>query len=349
MPSLSFNARRKLPRSSRILFAVAAALGLAAFLLVRAELGRADQARRAAGPMAAVVVAARDIAAGAAIGPGDVRTTSIPQVYVPPEAVPSLETAIGLVSAAPVRAGEVLVGTRLSASGFGALLAPGDVAVTVGATSVPAGITPRPGRCLRDLRGGPSLHDAGRRRPPRARDRRGRGVGNGARTRGRHPRRRPGDRTATLAGGRLGHDRARRTRERHGFAIAEPLVLPRSDAGAGLNSRPVTIWQAIVLGIVQGITEFAPVSSSGHLILVPWALGWTIVNDPALNKTFDVALHMGTLLGAVIYFWRDLWSYVKAFVASCRARTIRTTEERMAWAIVIGTIPDSSWARCSNR
>lgn len=101
----------------------------------------------------------------------------------------------------------------------------------------------------------------------------------------------------------------------------------------------MTIWQAIVLGIVQGITEFAPVSSSGHLILVPWALGWSIVEDPALNKTFDVALHMGTLLGAVIYFWRDLWTYLKAFVASCRARAIRTTEERLAWAIVIGTIP----------
>lgn len=142
MPSLSFTARRKLPRSSRILFAVAAALGLAAFLLVRAEVGRADQARRAAGPMAAVVVAAHDIAAGAAIGPADVRTTSIPQVYVPPEAVPSVEIAIGLVSAAPVRTGEVLVGTRLSASAFGALLAPGDVAVTVGAVSVPAGLTP---------------------------------------------------------------------------------------------------------------------------------------------------------------------------------------------------------------
>ena len=101
----------------------------------------------------------------------------------------------------------------------------------------------------------------------------------------------------------------------------------------------MTILQAIILGIVQGITEFAPISSSGHLILVPWALGWDIVNDPALNKTFDVALHMGTFVGAVIYFRTDLWSYLRAFVASCRARAIRTTDERLAWAIVIGTIP----------
>jgi undecaprenyl-diphosphatase len=101
----------------------------------------------------------------------------------------------------------------------------------------------------------------------------------------------------------------------------------------------VTILQAIILGIVQGVTEFAPISSSGHLILVPWAFGWDIVQDPTLNKTFDVALHLGTLLGAVIYFRTDLWRYIRAFFASCGARAIRTTDERLAWAIVIGTIP----------
>jgi undecaprenyl-diphosphatase len=101
----------------------------------------------------------------------------------------------------------------------------------------------------------------------------------------------------------------------------------------------MTILQAIILGLVQGITEFAPISSSGHLILVPWMFGWHIVDDPALNKTFDVALHMGTFVGAVIYFRRDLWVYIKAFFASCRARAIRTPDERLAWALVIGTIP----------
>ena len=101
----------------------------------------------------------------------------------------------------------------------------------------------------------------------------------------------------------------------------------------------MTILQAIILGIVQGVSEFAPISSSGHLILVPWAFGWAIVQDPALNKTFDVALHLGTLLGALIYFRADLWRYIKAFFTSCRARAIRTPDERLAWAIVIGTIP----------
>ena len=101
----------------------------------------------------------------------------------------------------------------------------------------------------------------------------------------------------------------------------------------------MSILQAIILGLIQGSTEFAPVSSSGHLILVPWMLGWHIVDDPALNKSFDVALHMGTFVGAVIYFRHDLWVYIKAFVASCRARAIRTPDERLAWALVVGTIP----------
>jgi undecaprenyl-diphosphatase len=97
--------------------------------------------------------------------------------------------------------------------------------------------------------------------------------------------------------------------------------------------------QAIVLGLTQGITEFAPVSSSGHLVLVPWLFGWQIVNDAALNKTFDVALHMGTLLGALVYFRLDVALYLRAWVASIRARAIRSADERLAWALVIGTIP----------
>ena len=82
----------------------------------------------------------------------------------------------------------------------------------------------------------------------------------------------------------------------------------------------MTVLQAIILGLTQGVTEFAPVSSSGHLILVPWLFNWTIVNDPALNKTFDVALHVGTLVGAVVYFRHDLWRYLKAWFHSIRTR-----------------------------
>jgi undecaprenyl-diphosphatase len=109
---------------------------------------------------------------------------------------------------------------------------------------------------------------------------------------------------------------------------------PPADKGV-----PLSILQAIILGITQGLTEFAPVSSSGHLIIVPWLFNWTIVNNQALNKTFDVALHIGTLIGALAYFWRDVVRYLKAWVASIRARSIGTTDQRLAWALVIGTIP----------
>jgi undecaprenyl-diphosphatase len=94
-----------------------------------------------------------------------------------------------------------------------------------------------------------------------------------------------------------------------------------------------------VLGITQGVTEFAPVSSSGHLILVPWLFGWSILNNAELNKTFDVALHIGTLLGAVAYFRHDVVRYLAAWFRSIASRSIRTADERLAWALVIGTIP----------
>lgn len=101
----------------------------------------------------------------------------------------------------------------------------------------------------------------------------------------------------------------------------------------------MSILQAIVLGIVQGLTEFAPVSSSGHLILVPWLFNWSILNNETLNKTFDVALHMGTFIGALVYFRRDIWRYLVAWIHSIRTRAVTTVDERLAWFLVIGTIP----------
>ena len=94
-----------------------------------------------------------------------------------------------------------------------------------------------------------------------------------------------------------------------------------------------------MLGITQGVTEFAPVSSSGHLIIVPWLFGWTILQNPELNKTFDVALHVGTLIGALVYFRHDVVRYFAAWAGSIRRRSIATVDERLAWALVVGTIP----------
>ena len=80
-------------------------------------------------------------------------------------------------------------------------------------------------------------------------------------------------------------------------------------------------------------------SSSGHLILVPWLFHWSILHNEQLNKTFDVALHLGTFVGAVVYFRKDIATYLGAWVRSIRQRGIRTTDERLAWYIIIGTIP----------
>ena len=96
--------------------------------------------------------------------------------------------------------------------------------------------------------------------------------------------------------------------------------------------------QALIMGLVQGLTEFIPVSSSGHLILVPWAMGWT---NPFINSlAFSVMLHMGTLLALILYFWRDWLTLIPAGLASIRDRSLRDDPDRkLAWLLVVATIP----------
>ena len=95
------------------------------------------------------------------------------------------------------------------------------------------------------------------------------------------------------------------------------------------------VHQAIVLGIVQGLAEFLPISSSAHLILVPWVLGW---DDPGL--AFDVALHWGTLFAVLFVFWRDWIRLIGAGLRSLGDRRfLETSDRRLFWSLVVASIP----------
>ncbi len=103
----------------------------------------------------------------------------------------------------------------------------------------------------------------------------------------------------------------------------------------------MSVWQAIVLGIVQGLTEFLPVSSSAHLLVVPWLLGW---ESPGL--AFDAALHLGTLAAVIVYFWRDLVAMARAFPRALqRPSAILRSDDpadvmtRLSLLIALGTVP----------
>src|SRR6267142_4470078 len=95
----------------------------------------------------------------------------------------------------------------------------------------------------------------------------------------------------------------------------------------------MNVIQAIVFGAVQGITEFLPISSTAHLILLPWFMGWP---DPGL--AFDVALHLGTLVALLIYFRAEWIALIGSAFGIVRGRT-QSPDARMAMFIVVATIP----------
>ncbi len=110
--------------------------------------------------------------------------------------------------------------------------------------------------------------------------------------------------------------------------------------GVGERSGAFPDWQALILGVTQGLTELLPISSSGHLILVPWLGNWHFLeNHAAFNKTFDVALHTGTLVAVVAYFWADIVTILRAWFGSVRRRSIANQDERLAWLLLVATIP----------
>lgn len=104
------------------------------------------------------------------------------------------------------------------------------------------------------------------------------------------------------------------------------------------------ILHAIILGLVQGLSEFLPISSSGHLILVPWLFGWDdfsgLENGESVKKAFDVSLHIGTLVAVVAYFRRDIVTYVREGLRLIFNREKPTTPDgRVAWLLVLATLP----------
>ena len=108
----------------------------------------------------------------------------------------------------------------------------------------------------------------------------------------------------------------------------------------------ITIIQAIILGIVQGLTEFLPVSSSAHLVLVPPLINVNYAS-PAQAVAFDTLLHVGTLVAVIAYFWRDIIHIIIGFVSSIldifrgkfRTGLREDPSKRLTWLLVIGTIP----------
>ncbi|MEO8364310.1 MAG: undecaprenyl-diphosphate phosphatase [Ilumatobacteraceae bacterium] len=101
------------------------------------------------------------------------------------------------------------------------------------------------------------------------------------------------------------------------------------------------ILHAVILGIVQGLSEFLPISSSGHLIIVPWLFGWSdFANNVAAEKAFDTALHLGTLIAVLFYLRRELNLYIRAGVLAVIDSDKRTSlEGRLAWLFVVSSLP----------
>jgi undecaprenyl-diphosphatase len=100
----------------------------------------------------------------------------------------------------------------------------------------------------------------------------------------------------------------------------------------------MTLFQSILLGLIQGLTEFLPISSSAHLVITPYLLGWRI---PAQNQfIFAVLVQLGTLVSVIVYFWQDLAGILKAFLAGILHRKPFTEPKALlGWYLILATIP----------
>jgi undecaprenyl-diphosphatase len=109
-------------------------------------------------------------------------------------------------------------------------------------------------------------------------------------------------------------------------------------------TSPLTYFQAIVLGLLQGATEPFPVSSLGHTVLFPTLFGWNKLVDAQSEQesfwlAFVVMLHVGSALGLLAYYWRDWVQIVRAFFRTLSTRRVQTSTERLAWLIIVASIP----------
>jgi undecaprenyl-diphosphatase len=113
---------------------------------------------------------------------------------------------------------------------------------------------------------------------------------------------------------------------------------------AAMTTVHMTTFQAIVLGVLQGVTELFPISSLGHTVIFPNLFGWENIvawqSEPESPwLAFVVMLHVGSAVGLLIYFWRTWLDVIGAFFATLRKRRIETSTERLAWLIIVATIP----------
>ena len=100
----------------------------------------------------------------------------------------------------------------------------------------------------------------------------------------------------------------------------------------------MSIFQALILGIIQGLTEYIPVSSTANLILIPWLLGWNF--SPETKVAFNILVQWGTLVGVIIYFWRDIVQIVRAvFSGLAHRKPFETFDARLGWLVVVATVP----------